>query len=47
MRDLNYSRHMGSSEDFYWFSLRAAGPDTIHWMGEGDLVRFRVVQQYR
>ncbi len=47
VRYLNYYRQMGIPEEFYWFSLRAAGPDTIHWMGEGDLVRFRVVQQYR
>lgn len=44
---LAFYREMGVPEEFYWFSLRAAKPDAIHWMSEVDLFRFRVVKELR
>lgn len=33
---------MGIPEAFYWFTLEAAAPDSIHWMTEAEMARYRV-----
>ena len=38
-KHLNYYRDMGIPEDFYWFTLRAAPPDGMHWMTEEEMAR--------
>ena len=39
---LDYYRDMGIPEDFYWFTLRAAPPDGVHWMTEEEMETYRV-----
>ena len=39
---LDYYRDMGIPEDFYWFTLRAAPPDGVHWMTEAEMRRYRI-----
>ncbi|MDA7966484.1 alpha/beta hydrolase [Ruegeria sp.] len=37
---LQFYRDMGIDEEFYWFTLEAAGADTIYWMSEDEINRF-------
>jgi hypothetical protein len=37
---LDYYRAMGIPEAFYWYTLKAAPADGIHWMTEEELSRF-------
>ena len=39
---LDYYRDMGIPEAFYWFTLRAAPPDDVHWMTEAEMETYRV-----
>ena len=39
---LDYYRDMGIPEDFYWFTLRAAPPDGVHWMTEAEMETYRI-----
>ena len=39
---LDYYRDMGVPEDFYWFTLRAAPPDGMHWMSEEEMAQYRI-----
>lgn len=39
---LDYYRDMGIPEEFYWFTLEAAAPDSIHWMTEAEMARYRI-----
>lgn len=41
-RYLDYYRDMGIPEDFYWFTLRAAPPDGMHWMSEEEMAQYRI-----
>jgi len=40
---LDYGREMGIPDDFYWFTIEAAGPADIHWMTPEELDRFGVL----
>ena len=37
---LAFYRDMAITEDFYWFTLAAAGPDDVHWMSPDEINRF-------
>ena len=37
---LGFYKQMGIPEDFYWFTLKAAGLDEIHWMTEDEINRY-------
>lgn len=37
---LNFYDKMGIPEDFYWFTLKAAGPDDIYWMTEDEINKY-------
>jgi len=37
---LEYYRAMGIDEEFYWYTLEAAGADDIHWMTPEELERY-------
>ena len=39
---LDYYEEMGIPEEFYWFTLRAAPPEDLHWMTEAELQQYRV-----
>ena len=39
---LNYYRDIGIDEDFYWFTLRAASPEDIHWMTAEEMTQYAV-----
>ena len=39
---LDYYRDIGISEAFYWFTLEAAPPDSIHWMTDDELEHYGV-----
>ena len=39
---LAFYREMGIDEDFYWFTLNAAGPDEAHWMSPEEINRFNL-----
>jgi len=40
---LDFYRDIDIEEEFYWFTLGAAGPDDIHWMTPEDIARYGVV----
>ena len=40
---LDFYRHVGIPESFYWFTLEAAPADDIHWMSRKEMRRYRVV----
>ena len=42
---LDYYREMGAPEDFYWFTLDAAGPDDAHWMTGVELNAYGFTSQ--
>lgn len=44
---LDYYRDMGIPEAFYWFTLEAAPPDSIHWMTEAEMATYRVFTVFR
>ena len=44
---LDYYRDIGIAEAFYWFTLQAAPPDSIHWMTEDEMERFAVHTHFR
>ena len=33
---------MGIPEDVYWFTLRAALPEGMHWMTEEEMKNYRI-----
>ena len=37
---LDFYQDMGIVEEFYWFTLQAAGPDKVHWMTEEEINRY-------
>lgn len=39
---LKFYRDAGIDEDFYWFTLEAAGADDMYWMSEDEINRFRL-----
>lgn len=39
---LRYYRQMGIPQSFYWYTLRAAPADDIHWMTEAEILRYRI-----
>lgn len=39
---LDYYRDMDIPEAFYWYTLQAAPPDSIHWMTEDEMALYRV-----
>ena len=39
---LDYYREMDIPEAFYWFTLQAAAPDSIHWMSEDEMALYGV-----
>ena len=39
---LDYYRDIGISEAFYWFTLEAAPPDSIHWMTDDEIEHYGV-----
>ena len=44
---LDYYRDIGIPEAFYWFTLEAAPPDSIHWMNEDEMERYRIHTHFR
>jgi len=40
---VDFYREIDIDEAFYWFTLRAAGPEDIHWMTPEDIARYGVV----
>jgi len=44
---LDYYRDLGIPEAFYWFTLEAAAPDSIHWMTEDEMARYEVYTHFR
>ncbi|MGI9477129.1 MAG: alpha/beta hydrolase [Hyphomicrobiaceae bacterium] len=41
-RFLGYLREMGIPNAFYWFTLKAASHDSMHWLSGAEIKRFRV-----
>ena len=39
---LQYYRDIGIAEAFYWFTLKAAPPEGVHWMTEAEMARYAV-----
>ena len=39
---LDYYRALGIDEDFYWFTLRAAPADGMHWMTVEEMARYGI-----
>lgn len=39
----NYTQQMLNNDDFYWFSIRAASHDSIHWLSDDELAQFDIV----
>ncbi len=37
---LSFYKEIGISEEFYWFTLAAAGPDDVHWMTEEEINQY-------
>lgn len=37
---LHYYQYIGVPEEFYWFTLKVAPPERIHWMSEEEIGRF-------
>lgn len=37
---LSFYREVGIPEEFYWFTLNAAGPDEMHWMSAEEINRY-------
>ncbi len=37
---LSFYKEVGIPEEFYWFTLSAAGPDDIHWMSAEEINRY-------
>ena len=44
---LDYYKDIGIPEAFYWFTLEAAAPDSIHWMTEDEMGRYEVHTHFR
>ena len=44
---LDYYRDIGIAEAFYWFTLEAAPPDSVHWMTEDEMERYAVHTHFR
>ena len=44
---LDYYREIDIPEAFYWFTLEAAPPDSIHWMTEDEMAHYRVHTHFR
>ena len=42
---LDYYRDIGVSEEFYWFTLRSAPAEGMHWMSESEIRRFSVATE--
>lgn len=42
---LDYYRHMGIPEDFYWFTLDIAPSDDMHWMTQQQRMRYRITTE--
>ena len=43
---LTFYQDMGITEEFYWFTLQAAGPDEIHWMSAEEINRFQLSETH-
>ncbi|WP_120500338.1 alpha/beta hydrolase [Roseovarius sp. EL26] len=39
---LSFYQEMGIPEEFYWFTLNAAGADDVHWMTKEEINRYRL-----
>ena len=44
---LDYYRYIGIAEAFYWFTLEAAPPESVHWMTEDEMERYAVHTHFR
>ena len=44
---LDYYREIDIPEAFYWFTLEAATPDSIHWMTEDEMAHYGVHTHFR
>jgi hypothetical protein len=45
---INYYKSIGFSqqeaEDFYYFTINAAGPDDIHWMTDAEISQYKILK---
>jgi beta-lactamase class D len=41
----DYIRDMLGSEDFYWFTIYAAPADSIYWMTDSEIERFKIATE--
>jgi len=39
---LAYYKEIGIDESFYWYTLKAAGPDDAHWMTQAEQVQYAI-----
>ena len=42
---MDYYEEMGITEDFYWFTLNAAGADDIHWMSQEEMRTYGLIEE--
>lgn len=40
---LKYYQEMGIPSDFYWYTLKAAPAESIHWMTSGEIDQYKVI----
>lgn len=40
---LKYYQEMGIPSDFYWYTLKVAPPEGIHWMTRGEIREYKVI----
>lgn len=42
---LSYYREIGISDDFYWYTLKAAPAESIHWMTPAEIKKYRILKE--
>ena len=40
---ITYYREMGLPSDFYWFAVRSASPEIVHWMTDTEITQFNLI----
>lgn len=43
---LDYYETIGIDSNFYWFTLKAATADSIHWMTQEEILKFEVATEF-
>ena len=40
---ITYYQEMGLPSDFYWFAVRSASPEIVHWMTDTEITQFNLI----